>query len=294
MERELWAELSQAISQVQLTWKESRRYTHPTSVILRVHTWSVLHDRSTQWGCYEQNWNWRCRPKRLPDQSTMSRRMKTKLFQNFIDAVAARVAGRPCQSLLWRIDGKALPIPSHSTDPNATFGRGQKQIAKGYKLHTIWSGNPMPDDWAVTPLNVCEKKMARRFLNRLENASGYLLADGLYDANDLYDRASAKNLQLLAPRAHPKTGLGHCYQSEARLRSIALLEAPAQANDFGRSLHHERGQIERNFGNLTSFGGGLMTLPPWVRRSWRVRRWVQTKLIINACRIRCLRQALDA
>jgi hypothetical protein len=30
----------------------------------------------------------------------------------------------------------------------------------------------------------------------------------------------------------------------------------------------------------------LATLPPWVRRIWRVRRWVWAKLLINATRIR--------
>src|SRR2546430_10262682 len=30
------------------------------------------------------------------------------------------------------------------------------------KLHAIWSDRPMPEQWAVTPLDVCEKRMARR------------------------------------------------------------------------------------------------------------------------------------
>ena len=66
---------------------------------------------------------------------------------------------------------------------------------------------------------------------------GYLLADGHYDASDLYDLAAAANHQLVAPRQHPGAGLGHHYQSEHRLRSLAMLEVPAGVNDFGRRLH---------------------------------------------------------
>src|SRR3989442_1221786 len=38
----------------------------------------------------------------------------------------------------------------------------------------------------------------------------------------------------------------------------------------------------------TLLGGGLAALPPWVRRPWRVRRWVSAKLLVNAARIRRL------
>ena len=286
MERELWAALSQAISQVQLTWKESARFTHPTSRIVRVHLWSVLHDRPTCWACEKQNWDWRTLPEALPDQSTMSRRMKSKLFDKFMDAVAAKLNGTPAQCLVWRLDGKPLPVAGHTTDPDAGYGKGQRLMAKGYKLHALWSENPLPDDWAVTPLNVCEKQIARRFLTRIQSEGGYLLNDGNYDDSISYDLAGARNLQMLAPRARPGTGLGHRYQSEYRKRAIAMLEAPAGLNEFGRTLHQQRKQIERDFGNLTSFGGGLGPLPAWVRRPWRVRRWVYGKLLINAGRIR--------
>ena len=294
MERERWADLSQAISQVDLTWKESARYTHPTSRIVRVHLWSVLHDRPTSWACEKENWSKPACPQTLPDQSTMSRRMKSKLFHQFMDAVAAKLGGMPSQALLRRIDGKALPVAGHTTDTDAGYGKGQRLMAKGYKLHALWSENPMPDDWAVTPLNVCEKKMARRFITRLQTEGGYLLADANYDDSDTHDRAGAKQIQLLAPRAKPGTGLGHRYQSKHRKRAIQLLEGPAQGSEFGRTLYQQRRQIERDFGNLTSFGGGLGPLPAWVRRPWRVRRWVYGKLLINACRIRRLRKGSDA
>jgi len=54
---------------------------------------------------------------------------------------------------------------------------------------------------------------------------------------------------------------------------------------FGRGLLWQRKAVERFFGQLTSFGGGLSPLPAWVRTHRRVRRWVQAKLIFNRLRM---------
>jgi hypothetical protein len=69
--------------------------------------------------------------------------------------------------------------------------------------------------------------------------------------------------------------------SPHRLRSIKLLQ-----HEFGRSLYSSRREIERSFGNPTSFAGGLAPLPAWARGLDRVRTWVWAKLLINAVRIR--------
>src|SRR5262249_50726874 len=108
----------------------------------------------------------------------------------------------------------------------------------------------------------------------------YLLGDKVYDINKLYDAAHAVGHQLLADRKRPHAGLGHRRHSPARLASIALLQTPA-----GRQLYRLRTAIERHFGGLTNFGGGLAPLPNWVRRMSRVHQWVHAKLIINALRI---------
>jgi len=44
----------------------------------------------------------------------------------------------------------------------------------------------------------------------------------------------------------------------------------------------DRNEIERRFGQLTNWGGGLSCLPAWVRTHRRVRRWVQAKLVLTA------------
>ena len=300
MERELWSELSQAVSEVAARWVEpSRRYTHPTALIVRVHLWSALHDRPTCRACEAANWDARTRPQRLPDQSTVSRRKRAESFGRFMDAVGGRLAGRPTRSLVKRVDGKALPVAvaAHSTDRDAAWGRGAGQLARGYKLHAVWADRPMPEQWAVTPLNVCERRMARRMLRRLGGGgAGYLLGDGYFDDSGLHDEAAAAGHQLVAPRRASSRGkgLGHCYQSPRRLRSIDLTEPPAGINRFGPSLRRQRVQVERDFGNLTSFGGGLAALPSWVRRIWRARAWVHAKLLVNAARIRCRRRRVGA
>ena len=299
MERELWLELSQAVREVDAHWVESSpRYVHRTAAVVRVHLWSALHDRPTSWACDARNWPVGPRPRVLPGQSTVSRRKRRPAFEAFMDAVGERLAGLPSAALVKRLDGKAMIVAAHSKDPDAAWGRGAGQNANGYKLHALWAERAMPEQWAVTALDVCEKRMARRFAQRLADgggyAGGYVLADAYFDASDLHDRYAAAGHQLVTRRRKPGTGLGHCYQSPRRLRSIEITEPPATANTFGPKLLAGRVQIERDFGNLTSFGGGLAALPAWSRRIWRVRAWVHAKLLVNAARIRCLRRRLGA
>jgi hypothetical protein len=182
--------------------------------------------------------------------------------------------------LVYRVDGKALGVSLISKDPEAGFGRGAGGKQKGYKLHAIWADGPMPIAWGLSPMNTSEKRMARGLIESLPGG-GYLLGDIQYDVNYMYDAAAAEGFQLVAQRtaSRGKGGLGHRRQSAGRLRSIALLQTP-----FGRDLYRLRRAIEASFGTLVSFGGGLASLPPWVRRFHRVRNWVQAKLIIAGTR----------
>jgi hypothetical protein len=288
MELEFWAELSQAICDVQRKFKFNPRDTHRTALIMRVHLWASLHDRPTVWACDPNNWTHKTRPENLPDQSTMSRRMRRGDFQAFLQAMQRRLNGNVQTHLLKTLDGKPLELPNHTSDPDARWGRGVSRLSVGYKLHMVFSGNPMPDAFAITSLDVCEKQMARRMIKRVKGC-GYLLADGHYDASWLYDLCRHHNHVLVSPRPKPGTGIGHHYQSPQRLRSIQLLEPPTGINRFGASLYRNRTLIERQFSQMTYFGGGLSPLPSWVRRIWRVRNWVWAKLLINAARVRTQR-----
>lgn len=290
MELERWAELSAAISAVAVGFGRHKGDQHSTALVVRVHTWAALHDRPVSWACKARNWTARTRPEELPDQSTMSRRTRRADFEEFQRRVGARMNGRPRPGLLKVVDGKPLELPNHTGDRDATWGRGVSRTSVGYKLHAVFSaGNPMPDAFVVTTLNVCEKRMAARMLKRVAGG-GYLLGDAHYDASWLFDSCHYYGHQLVCPRAKPGTGLGHHYVSPHRRRAIDLLEVPAAVNPFGPGLYDRRTDVERDFSGLVCSGGGLPALPPWVRRIWRVRAWVTAKLLINAARIRLNRR----
>jgi hypothetical protein len=221
----------------------------------------------------------------------MSRRTRKPEFHRFLQEV-----GKALQSLfapgsiepllkVFRLDGKPLAIAGHSKDPNAAFGQAVGCKARGYKFHSLWNGCVMPAQWAIAPMNVDEKVIARRFVRRLEKTAGYLLVDTHYDSTVLYGMAGAVGCQMIAPRQKPGTNIPKEHQNLWRVRGIQMLECRVPgATKFGRSLHRRRRDIEGYFGGLTSFGGGLTCLPAWVRRPWRVRNWVHAKLLINAAR----------
>ena len=289
MELERWAELSAAVSAVAAGWERRPKDTHCTALIVRVYLWAALFDRPVRWACKAANWKPSTRPAQLPDQSTMSRRTRRGDFMAFLERVGRRLNGKAVPGLVKAVDGKALELPNHSTDRDATWSRGVGRTSLGYKIHAIRSGNPMPDAFAITTLNVCEKRMAARMIGRVAGG-GYLLGDAHFDASWLFDYCNHHGHQLVCPRAKPGTGVGHHYVSPHRRRAIDLLEAPAAVNPFGAGLYAARTDIERDFSQLACFGGGLATLPPWVRRIWRVRNWVMSKLLINAARIRINRR----
>ena len=203
----------------------------------------------------------------------------------FLERVGERLNGKPTPGLVKVVDGHALELPNHTSDRDATWSRGVGRTSVGYKLHAVFSGNPMPDAFAITTLNVCEKQMAARMTGRLPGG-GYLLGDAHYDASWLFDYCNHHGHQLVCPRAKPGKGIGHHYVSPHRLRAINMMEVPKPVNTFGTDLYATRTNIERDFSQLTCFGGGLAALPSWVRRIWRVRNWVMSKLLINAARIR--------
>jgi hypothetical protein len=280
MERELWPRLYHLVMDVGALVRV-KGVTFQPHVVLLVLLWATLHDRPRSWACDPANLRTTTlRPARIPSDSTLSRQLRRLPALVLMRALAerARAVGDP--SLIHVIDAKPLPIGGAGTDPEARCGRGAGMRAKGYKLYAIWAGRPMPEAYRVEPMNVCETKAAEAMLPELAGGGGYLLGDGEYDANAVYDAAGAAGFQLVAPREDPDAGLGHHYQSPYRLRSIALLRT-----DFGRRVYALRGRIERAYGNLSAFGGGLTAPPAWVRRLQRVRPWVWAKLLINAVRI---------
>ncbi len=280
MERELWPVLYRELIAAAKDFHQKYVQFQPW-ILVAVMLWAALHDRPVSWACKEANWSTtKLRPWQLPSPATMSRRVDNVGVGLFWHALEQRLRDKGESGLLAFVDGKPLPIGGCSKDADARFGRGTGSVAKGYKLHAVWSTNLLPETWTVTPMNGNEKAVANEMVSQL-SFGGYLLGDGNYDASYLYDTAFARGYQLVTPyRKGARPGSGKHYQSPHRLRSIAILNS-----DFGTSLYRARTSIERSFGNATSFGGGLAPLPAWVRGLERVRTWVWAKLLINAARI---------
>ncbi len=288
MERELWPRLYHLVMEVGQTLR-LLDVTYQPHIIVLVFLWAALHDRPVNWACNEKNWaTTTLRPARLPSPSTLSRRLRRLDTALLMRALVQRLRQGEDPRLIARIDGKPLPVGGASHDPEARCGRGAGMWAKGYKLYTIWGGRAVPEVYRVHAMNINEDKAAEDMIPELRGG-GYLLGDGEYDANPVYDAAGAAGYQLVAPREDPDAGLGHHYQSPYRLRSIELMRTA-----FGRGLFACRSAIERTYGTLTSFGGGLSPLPAWVRHGDRVWLWVTAKLLINGVRIMVHHQGLSA
>ena len=283
MERELWKALYWLLRAADKPWGD---WQYSTSDVLAAYFWAVVHDRPTKWAADPRQWPDDLRPALLPSESTLCRRLQKPEAVELMTTVEQQLTtllalGR---RLVHLIDGKALAVSNVSKDPDAGYGRGAGGQQKGYKLHAVWGDGPMPVAWGVAPMNVSEKKMARGLIPDLPGG-GYLVADGQYDANGLYDLAEQAGFQLTAQKTPGRTRneLGHRRHSPARLRSIELLQTT-----FGRALYKYRAAIEARFGTLVASAGGLSPLPAWVRRFRRVRHWVQAKLILAGLRGRLL------
>jgi hypothetical protein len=282
MERELWPIVYRELRAAAHGTAQKYAHDHPW-VIAAVLLWAAAHDRPVKWACDPRNWAaTRLRPAEIPSAATVSRRAKRTVFGVFLNRVAARLRGDGPPAWTLMADGKPLPVGACSKDRDARAGPG----GRGYKLHALWGDEPLPEGWAVTAAREYEGAVAERLLAGV-SGKGVLLADGNYEASRLYDAADAAGYQLLARPDPGDTGRGHRYQSPYRRRALDWFAA-----GLGWELLRGRAAIERAFGNLVSFPGGLGPLPPWVRRQGRVERWVWCKLAINAARITRNRQRM--
>jgi hypothetical protein len=281
MERERWLVLYSLATHLSRNWGYGSRYD--TACIVGIFLWAVIHDRPLCWACDKRNWPSDLKIGRLPAQSTLSRRLRSsavrRLLQEMQRALREITTIASEEGGTHIIDGKPLLVGGYSKDREARFGRAPGGLGRGYKLHAVWGAAAVPAAWELAPLNVNEKVMAERLIRRLMG-SGLLLGDAQFDSNALYDLAFERGFRMVVPR-RKRGGLGHRYQSPHRLLAIMMLEQAGCRREF----HRLRTGIERRFGNLTSFAGGLSPLPGWVRRFHRVWLWVQAKLLINAVRI---------
>lgn len=275
MERELWPLLYRALRAVSAHDHQPQVQYQPWEIVA-VLLWAALHDRPRCWACDPRHWDTTdLRADQPPSPATVSRRARSARVLDLLDRLGAHLRGGGPPGWTLMVDGKPLPVGKCSKDPDAL----PNQHGKGYKLHTVWGFRCGPEAWAVTAVNEYEGTVAERLIGALLG-KGVLLGDKGYDASRLYDAAWRSGYLLLVPPSATDTGRGHVYQSPARQLARSWF-----ADGLGAALWRARAGIERAFGNLGAFGGGLGPLPSWVRRLWRVQRWVQCKLLINAVRI---------
>jgi hypothetical protein len=280
MEHQLWKAIL-ALLDSRGKERPSPRYTYSDRRIVAVYYWAVVHDRPTCWACRPRNWPPPLRRQPLPSPSRMSRRLRSPSVAALLEELDRRVLAPQEPGLYWMVDGKPLVIGGCSKDRQAGYGRAAGGLAKGYKLHALV--NPRGDiaAWRVAPMNKDEQAMAARLLRAAE-VQGYVVGDCNYDSNPLHGVCDGLGqLQLIARRRRGAgRGLGHHRHSPGRLRCVARTENPFPG--FADGLLRDRSAIERAFGNLVNWGGGLGPLPAWVRTHRRVYRWVQAKLVLAA------------
>lgn len=287
MERDIWRIVVAALKRLPPTCKPKQLYT--TAEVLAVLLWAALYDRSILWACRRRSWPVQAWRRRLPDQSTMSRRLRDPALLEHLTRVLDIIqrAFDDGDNSLLRIDGKPLSVSVFSDDRDATMGWGAGIYARGYKLHAIVANARRIVAFIVEPMGVAEcttgEKLIEQAAKRVHlKPDTLVLGDPSYDTNALHKVAREHGTQLLAGRRRPGTALskGHA-QDPGRVVSTQLLEGD---EEVARWQRNERAAIEHFFGGLSS-ASGLYALPPWTRTLGRVRVWVYAKVALNAARI---------
>lgn len=286
MESELWKGLYPIVVELGKHYPVPHKQFADWWVVM-VFLWAVLHERPMRWACDPRHWPPEQRYLPLPSPSTLSRRLRSASIHQLLHAVERSLEQHFPHSWCKWIDTLPLPIGGGTQDPDARLGRAVDGMARGYKLHAICDARMGIEVWDIQPMNVNEKPVAMAMVPSLSGQEGYLVGDSQYDSSRLYDVAAEAGFQLIAPKRKGR-GFGTHYVSPYRLRAIELQHHP-----FGQHLLHQRASIDRFWGQWGNYGAGLKPLPHWVRRMWRVRLWIQGKIIFNCVRL-AIKQRLIA
>lgn len=296
MDREPWkvvlVAVRRAARRVNKTHHRKRQPRFADWLIVAMFLWAVAHDRPQSWACDRRHYSSVFRPrKRLPSVSQFNRRMNHARTRLILLLVHQELAGELTATALTYLDGKPLTVGVASKDRDAARGHIMGGFAKGYKRHAWMSEDRRIPLWCVTPLNTGEVPIARLLVQQIRqplSERSLTLADSNYDAYDLHKELDACGGRLLVPlRQDPKTGRRH----PVSLRQMGparreLIDVQHQHPHLVRLVYRQRVNAEGILGNLCGCGGGLTTLPPWVRRLRRVRRWVGGKIILYHANLR--------
>lgn len=261
--------------------KREPRVQYAGRLIVLLYLWSAIRNKPLCWACDRRNLPRALAGLPIPSRSQLGRRLCGPDVVAMLDELEQAVNGLHVAGLigLWLIDAKPLVVSPYSKDKAARWGWAYNGKARGYKLFMITNTCGRVVTWEVRGMNTAEPEAARPMIERLDRP-GYLIGDSIYDSNPLHGLTAEREVQLIAPRKRPGTGLGACRHHRNRLRAIAMLEC--FNNTMGRALYAQRTGIERGFARLASSRVGLDRLPPFIRTPKRVRRWVQAKIILYA------------
>ena len=255
MEAQLFETLYRLVFSV-AHWRRPRTQ-FPDQVIVLVYLWSVLHDRPVYWACQRANWP-RELEFELPEDSTMSRRLRSLSVQQLLERVLAAGSDLLPIPLAKALDSKPLYVGPYSKDRDAKRGRvAAGQFARGYRLHTLNHGR-IVRHFVLGPMNEHDAKAAPALIQKLEQG-GYAVADNAYDSNALHRQAAAVNHQLVAPPRAANRGVRDLkHNCSQRLRTLDLLDSPLKAcglsPQFGPGVYGCRQQVESGYGGLTFLG----------------------------------------
>lgn len=288
MDSKIWSIITKAIVKVNRRIpRTGRRPRYSDVLIARMYFWCVWHDRPLCWAVHRPHYNTLFRPRRLPSRSQFCRRVRTQRIERMIEAVSEELTRREHPAVVGFFDGKPLPVSRHTRDPEAKKGYADRGFARGYKLHAFATEDGRIMRFRVESMNTGEPNTARKLTDRIDPGCT-VLADTNYDSAKLYQAVGDRGARLLTRlKGHAKSAQQRRYMPSARKQVLLLWEQRPQAC---KKKLRQRDQIERIFGALTSFGGGLSPLPAWVRRLERVRRWVAAKVALYHARL-LIRQA---
>lgn len=286
MERDNWRVIVAALRRLPRRSSRGQRYSNRE--ILAVLMWAVLHDRAIDWACRRSSWPVQAWRRRLPDQSTMSRRLRHPSVLADLEALLRLLQGTDDSGSPFVLtDGKPLAVSIFSQDTDAKVGWGAGKHERGYKLHVLASNARRLCVHEVLPMNTPEALATAMLLERADargllRGKTVLLADASYDTNPLHAAAARVGLLMLAPRRLPHKGLAANRAHDiGRVISMTVLEG---GPEFAAWQKRARAPVEHYFAGLVT-GAGLHALPPWVRTLTRVRVWVAAKIALNASRL---------
>lgn len=270
MEERVYALLGDLIDQIA---EPSTRVVHPLRLILRMILWAIIKDRPLCWTCQAANWPDALRPRMLPDQSTLSRRINRRETIEAIAHLHRVVLERlgPC-SRAAAIDGRPLPVGGSSQDRHAKGGRAVGSMWRGYKLYAVADLRQAILNFEVHPMNQAEPTVARSLIARVPARVKRIVGDTIYDSMPLHQAAAACGVKVYTPLRQNRVGR----RKQPRRMQLMRLWRTA----VGRRFLRTRDTIERAFARLSGIGFGFKGLPAWARGLHRVRLWVSGKILL--------------